>query len=181
MDAGRGFLGHMSKWIIATACVALLGWFAWFQIHAVKISYVNGLDRYAHLPNQEYILEQDCYVFAWREHIDTAYPLLGVNAPGVRVSVPALPREVTRANLGKDFPAVRLMDIIPKGTRFLVVSVRREEKRGHPTLISYEIKLLDQVDRPFLRVDIRPLLLPVAVPGDPPKIDETVAVPWIKR
>lgn len=172
----------MPKWIIATICAALLGWFIWFQLNTVKISYVNGLDRYVEQSNREFVLELDCYIFAWRDrNIPTAWPLLGVNAPGVPTSVAALPGEVSRTNLGKDFPLVRLMDVVPKGTRFRILSVRREEKRGRPTVISYEIKFLDEVDRPFARVDIRPVLLPVREAGDPPKIDELIAVPWIKR
>lgn len=169
------------KWLILAVLLVLAGLGLRWQMNTVKISYVNGLDPYADLPNQEYVLQLDCYVFAWREPIATAYPLLGVNAPGVRTSVADLPREVSQANLGQVLPTVRLMDVIPKGTRIKLLSVRREEQRNRDTLISYEIKFLDEVDRPYQRVDIRPILLPVARPGDPPALDAAVAVPWIKR
>lgn len=169
------------KWLIIAVLLVLAGLGLRWQLNTTKISYVNGLDAYAQLPNQEFILVTDCYVFAWHQAIATAYPLLGVNASGVAASVPALPREVAVDRVGRDDPSVRLMDVIPKGTRFRLLSVRREESRRTGTLISYEIKFLDDVDRPYQRVDIRPILLPVTQPGEAPKIDPAIAVPWIKR
>jgi hypothetical protein len=171
----------MMKWLLAIGLVVLAGLGLWWQINTTKISYVNGLEAYADMPNREYILEHDCYVFALRQHIATAHPLLGVNAPGVATSLAALPREVSAGQLGKDFPLVRLMEIVPKGTRFRILSVRREESRRTGVFISYEITLLDDLTHPYQRIDIRPILLPVARPGEVPRIDETVAVPWIKR
>lgn len=169
------------KWLFIALLLVLAGLGLRWQLNTTKISYVNGLDAYAHLPNQEYILVKDCYVFAWRKPIATAYPLLGVNAAGVAANVSALPLEVSRDRLEKADPVVRLMDVIPQGTRFRLLSVRREETRSVGALISYEIKFLDEVDRPYQRVDIRPILMPVATPGDAPRIDPAVAVPWIKR
>jgi hypothetical protein len=171
----------MSKWIIAVVCAALLGWFLWFQANTTKISYVNGLSPYDVMPGREYILQHDCYVFAWRKEIGTSYPLLGVNLPGAAGSVDALPREVSVEQLGRSQPLVRLMDVIPKGTRFRLLSVRREQSRRIGTFISYEIKFLDDVDRPYQRVDIRPILQPPGKPDDIPTVDPAVAVPWIKR
>lgn len=169
------------KWLIIAGALLVAALGLHWQLNTTKISYVNGLDAYAHLPNQEFILVKDCYVFAWREQIATAYPLLGVNSPAVAASVSALPSEVAVSSLTKEDPVVRLMDVIPQGTRFRLLSVRREESRRAGTLISYEIKFLDEVDRPYQRVDIRPVLLPVAQPGEAPRIDPAVAVPWIKH
>lgn len=172
----------MMKWLLAVVLVVLAGLGLWWQINTTKISYVNGLAAYAHLPNREFILQHDCYVFAWLDRsIGTSNPLLGVNAPGVPTSVAELPREVTRENLGRNFPGVRLLDVIPQGTRIRLLSVRREESRRTGLVISYEITYLDDVDRAYQRTDIRPILLPVSQPGEPPAIDPTVAVPWIKR
>jgi hypothetical protein len=171
----------MPKWIIAVVCTALLGWFLWFQVNTTKISYVNGVSPYDVMPGREYILVCDSYVFAWHKSIATAYPLLGVNLPGARTSVVALPREVRTDLVGSPQPLVRLMDVIPKGTRFRLLSVRREESRRTGTFISYEVKFLDEVDRPYQRIDIRPLLLPPDQPAGVPELDQAVAVPWIKR
>lgn len=172
----------MIKWLIALVCAVVLGGFLWFQFNTTKIAYVNGVAPYDVMPGREYILQADCYVFAWHDHhkSGTAYPLLGVNLPGARTSVEALPREVSTAKLKEQLPLVRLMDVIPKGTRFRLLSVRREENRRTGTFISYEIKFLDEVDRPYPRIDLRPVLLPAAA-GALPQIDEAVAVPWIKR
>lgn len=169
------------KWLIIAVLLVLAGLGVHWQLNTTKISYVNGLDAYVHLPNQEFILVQDCYVFAWRKPIATAYPLLGVNSPAATATVAALPREVAAVHLGKADPVVRLMDVIPQGTRFRLLSVRREESRRAGTVISYEIKFLDEVDRPYQRVDIRPILLPTARSGEAPRIDPVIAVPWIKR
>lgn len=173
----------MMKWPIAVMLAVLAGLGLWWQVNTTKISYVNGLVTYADLPNREYILVLDCYVFAWKERIATAYPLLGVNSPDAKSSVAELPVEVNQITLSKhaNDPVVRLMDIIPQGTRFRLLSVRREQSRRAGTVISYEIKFLDEVDRPYQRVDIRPVLLPVANAGDAPEIDPNIAVPWIRR
>jgi hypothetical protein len=171
------------KWLIIVAALILAGLGLHWQLNTTKISYVNGLDAYAHLPNQEFILVRDCYVFAWRQPIATAYPLLGSNAADAPSHVAALPREVSAGALKAHAsdPVVRLMDVIPQGTRFRLLSVRREESRRQGVVISYEIKFLDDVDRPYQRVDIRPILLPVAEPGEAPRLDPVIAVPWIKR
>jgi len=169
------------KWLIPAAGLAILGWFVWYQVNTTKISYVNGLAPYDVMPGREYILEHDCYVFAWHKSIATAYPLLGVNHPDVRTSVAALPREVRPDLVGTAQPEVRLMNVIPQGTRIQILSVRSEQSRRTGTFISYEIRFLDGVDRPYQRVDIRPILLPAGRTGEVPQIDPTVAVPWIKR
>ncbi|HEX7632675.1 MAG TPA: hypothetical protein VF388_11110 [Lacunisphaera sp.] len=172
----------MIKWLLSATLVVLAVAGIWWQMNTTKIAYVNGLEAYAHMPNQEYVLEVDCYTFAWRhKHIATAWPLLGVNAPGVTSAVAELPREVDRKNLGKEFPDVRLMDVIPKGTHFRILSVRHESSRRDGIFVSYEITFLDDVERPYARTDTRPIQLPVARAGDPPKIDPAIAVPWIKR
>lgn len=169
------------KWLILAVFLVLAVLGVRWQMNTTKISYVNGLDQYAHLPNQEFILLTDCYVFAWHERIATAHPLLGANLPAAATSLAALPPEVRASNVGQPFPLVRIMDVIPRGTRFRVLSVRREESRKTGTFISYEISFLDDIDRPYKRVDLRPILLPVARPGDAPAIDPVIAVPWIKR
>lgn len=171
------------KWLIIAAVAILAAWGVAWQLNTTKISYVNGLDAYAHLPNQEFILVRDCYVFAWRKPIATAYPLLGVNSPAVAARVDALPEPANATTMRQraEDPVVRLMDVIPQGTRFRLLSVRREESRRAGTFISYEIKFLDDVDRPYQRVDIRPILLPVKKAGAAPEIDPAIAVPWIKR
>lgn len=171
----------MSKWLLTVVLVIIVGWALWFQVNTTKIAYVNGLDAYAHMPGREYILQKDCYVFSWRHTIATAHPLLGINAPDVAARTPELPPEVTRANVEKPRPGVRIMDVIPKGTRFRILSVRMEESRRTGISISYEIYLLDNLERPYPRVDLRAVQLPVKQPTDAPEIDPAIAVPWIKR
>ena len=169
------------KWLLSVTLVVIAVAAIWWQMNTTKIAYVNGLDAYAAMPNKEYVLEKDCYVFALRKHIATAHPLLGLNAPDVAARTADLPVEVTRANIGKVLPNIRIMDVIPKGTHFRILSVRSEISRSTGLFISYEIAYLDEVDRPYPRTDLRFVQLPVAHPGDVPLIDPAIAVPWIKR
>jgi hypothetical protein len=169
------------KWLIAIVGAALVGWFIWFQVNTTKISYVNGLAPYDVMPGREFILQQDCFVFADREHPASGFPLLGTNHRDARTRVPALPESATADLRGRELPGARILDVIPRGTRFLLTSVRREQSRRAGTVITYEAKLLDGVDRIYQKVDLRPILLPVAHSGDVPEIDTTIAAPWVKR
>jgi len=171
----------MFKWLLALGCAILTAWFFWFQINATKISYVNGLAPYDVMPGREYILQHDACVFAWRQNPTAGFPLLGVHHPDVRTSVAALPLNPVTKHINQEGPVVRVMDVIPRGTRLLLTSVRREQSRRTGTLITYEAKFLDGVDRPYQKVDLRPLLLPMPSPDAVPEVDATALVPWVKR
>lgn len=169
------------KWFISIAGALLIGWFGWFQFNTTKISYVNGLAPYDGMPGRQFILEQDCYVFAWRRNPTSGFPLLGANHPGAPTSLSALPKENSATYRGRELPDVRILDFIPRGTRMVVTSVRREQSRRAGTVITYEAKFLDESERPYQKVDLRPILLPVTREGDVPAIDTMMAVPWIQR
>lgn len=169
------------KWFIAIVGAALVGWFIWFQVNTTKISYVNGLAPYDVVPGREYILQQDCFVFADREHPTTGFPLLGTNHRDARTRVATLPETATADARGQQLPGIRILDVIPRGTRFLITSVRREQSRRAGTVISYEAKFTDNVERAYQKVDLRPILLPVTHQGDVPEIDTSIAAPWVKR
>jgi hypothetical protein len=172
----------MVKWLIPLGGAALLAWFAWFQLNTTKIAYVNGLVPYDTMPGREYILQHDAYVFVWRKAPTSGFPLLGVNHPAAATRVAALPGPDTPPPAaGWQNDEVRIVDRIPKGTRLELTSVRREESRREGTVITYEAKFLDGVERPYQKVDLRPVLLPVARGGDVPATDATVLAPWIKR
>jgi hypothetical protein len=169
------------KWLIAIVGAALMGWFIWFQVNTTKISYVNGLAPYDVMPGREFILQQDCLVFSDREHPTSGFPLLGTNHRDARTRIAALPETVTADLRGKELPRARILDLIPRGTRFLITSVRREQSRRAGTVITYEAKFLDGTERTYQKVDLRPILLPVAQQGDVPEIDTSIAAPWVKR
>jgi hypothetical protein len=169
------------KWLIAIAGAALLGWFIWFQVNTTKISYVNGLAPYDVVPGREYILQHDCFVYSDRAQPTSGFPLLGTNHRDARTRVAALPEAATPELRGRELPGVRILDVIPRGTRFLITSVRREQSRRAGTVISYEAKFLDGLERAYQKVDLRPILLPVAQGGDVPEVDTSIAAPWVKR
>ncbi len=134
------------KWILAAAAAAVVVWLLFWQSSAEKVSYVNGLPAYSALPNQEYFLERDCYLFKFTKR-NSDWPLIASSA-----TVPALPAAVDAKNIGAEFPEVRILDVVKAGTRIRIVSVRRTESRGS-TSISFEILLGDEVSFKYPRVD----------------------------
>jgi hypothetical protein len=141
----------MKKWFIVTVAILLVAAFVYWQANSVKTSYVNGLPQYNQLPGREFIFQRDCYVFKLKKH-DSVWPLVGANAPGSVMSVPALPTEVSSKYVNGDLPAVRILDIVHTGDRFKIISVRRDESpRG--THITFEILLLIEPERRYPRLD----------------------------
>ena len=130
----------MKKWFIVTVAILLVAAFVYWQANSVKTSYVNGLPQYNQLPGREFIFQRDCYVFKLKKH-DSVWPLVGANAPGSVMSVPALPTEVSSMYVNGDLPAVRILDIVHTGDRFKIISVRRDESR-RGTQITFDILLL---------------------------------------
>jgi hypothetical protein len=133
------------KWLIGLAAVLLVAAFAYHQRNTVKIAYVNGLPAYNHLPGRIYILQRDCYIFSFKDR-NGEWPFLAAHA-----TVPALPAAVEEKAVAADQPDVRLLDVVRAGTRFKLVSVRRDESR-QGTSITFEILFLEE-DRKYLRVD----------------------------
>jgi len=168
------------KWFISLAVVVVVVGFILFQRNSVKTSFVNGLPEYSRLPNQEYILERDCYVFKFKDH-DTSWPLIGANAPALAVNVPTLPSEVTEKNIGADYPNLRILDVVRSGARFKIVSVRRDESRKG-TSITFEILLLDEAERHYPRLDAYWLIDHVTEnSGKAPAIVDDYAVLRVKK
>ena len=136
----------MFKWFLIVAAAALVVTFTIWQRNSVKTSYINGLVQYNKLPGREFILERDCYIFKLASH-PTEYPLIGAQK-----TVAALPAEVDAKLIGTALPGARLLDTVTAGTRFKIVSVRRDEHRTH-TDITFEILLLEEADHKYPRVD----------------------------
>ena len=138
------------KWLYALVAaalvVALVAGGGYFQGHSVKSAYVNGLPPYNHLRGLAYILEQDCYIFEFKSG-EAMYPLLASHA-----TVPQLPAEVKQANVGADFPDVRILGVIRTGDRFRIASVRQDTSRAG-TVISFEIVLDNESTRAFYKLD----------------------------
>jgi hypothetical protein len=134
------------KWLIAAAAAALIAVFVYLQLHSVKTSYINGLAPYTKLPGRGFILEQDCYIFKFKAR-DSDWPLIGSHE-----AVPELPEKVTAANIGADFPAVRILGVLGVGEHFRIASVRRDESRSGTT-ITFEIALPDEASRKYPRLD----------------------------
>jgi len=95
--------------------------------------------------------------------------------------VPALPAEVDAKYIEAELPGVRILDIVRTGSRFKLVSVRRDESRSG-TSITFEILFMDEADRKYPRLDAFYLLdHPEEKVGPVPMIREDYAVPRIKK
>ena len=94
--------------------------------------------------------------------------------------MPELPAEVDRKLIGTDQPGVRLLDVVRTGTRFKIVSVRRDQSRTK-TDITLEIYLLEDTERFFARLDAFYLLdHRPEQSGGAPIMREDYAVPNIR-
>ena len=166
--------GFMFKWILAAVVAAILVGFVFWQRDAVKTSYVNGLAQYNKLPGREFIFERDCYVFKLSSH-PTDYPLVAA-----RETVPELPTTVDDKLVGSKLSGARLLDTVRIGTRFKIVSVRRDESRKE-TNVTFEILLLDEAERNYPRLDAFFLLdhSPEAN-GEAPRVLESYAVARVR-
>ena len=134
------------KWFIAVILVGAVATGVYLQRTHLKSTYVNGVVPYNTLLNREYVLEQDCYLFKLTDR-DTSWPLIGDHT-----LVAALPAEVTEKNIGAQLPGVRILDVVRLGTRFKIVSVRRDESHDGVN-VTFEILLLTSEERPYPRVD----------------------------
>lgn len=141
----------MTKWFVALAAAGLLTGFVYWQVNAIKTSYVNGLTQYNQLPGKEFIFERDCYIFKFKRQ-DTVWPLVGANVPGAALSVPELPAEVAPQFVGADLPAVRILDLARTGDRFQIISVRRDESR-RGTHVTFEILFTNETGHRYPRLD----------------------------
>ena len=163
------------KWLLAALAAVLIAGFVYLQLHSVKTTYVNGLPPYTTLPGLEYIVERDCYVFKFKDR-NSDWPLLGT-----KDTVPDLPAEVLASNVGADFPAVRILDVIHVGDHFRIASVRRDESRTGTT-VTFEVLLQDEASRKYPRLDVFWILdhSPEKT-GGAPRILSAFAVPQRKN
>jgi hypothetical protein len=139
------------KWILLLGCLAVLAVMVVAGRSGVKTAYVNGLPAYNQLPGREFILQQDCYVFKFKDR-DTDWPLLADHA-----TVAALPARVEEARVGTETDQVRILATARIGSLVRIVSVRRDEARTG-TSVTFEVLFLDERDRPYPRVDAFHLL-----------------------
>jgi hypothetical protein len=135
------------KWFLAVVVAAVVAAaFAYMQLNSVKTTYVNGLAPYTALPGREFILEQRllCLQVQVARH---DWPLLGS-----RDVVRICPAEVSAANVGADFPPVRILDVIHVGDHFRIASVRQDTGRAG-TVITFEIVLDNESTRKYFKLD----------------------------
>jgi len=137
---------QMMKWVLALICATLIAGFVYWQRQGVKVSYVNGLTAYNALPNREYIFQRDCYLFKLDDR-PSSWPYVGDHSV-----VASLPTEVDPKHLNIAHPAGRIVDVVRTGSRFKLVSVRRDESR-HGTSISFELLFTDEDQRKYPRID----------------------------
>jgi hypothetical protein len=163
------------KWFLAVLAVALIALVVGWQRNAVKSSYVNGLPAYSHLPNREFIFEQDCYIFKLKDQA-TDWPLVGTHA-----NLPELPAEVSEKNVGLALPGVRILGTVSTGALVRLVSVRHDESRRGSSY-TFELLFLDEAERKYPRLDAFYLLdhTPEKA-GAAPTFLESYVVPRVRK
>lgn len=134
------------KWALASVVLAFVAFMVYLRLTSTKTTYVNGLAAYSSLPDREFILEHECYIFKFKSP-DTDWPLIGA-----KDTVPGLPAEVKESNVGMDLPNIRILDVLHVGDHFRIVSVRRDEG-PRKTTITFEILLQNESARKFPRLD----------------------------
>ena len=135
------------KWLLA-AVLALIGIVSVLLLRSggTKSAYVNGLAAYNTLPNREYILERDCYIFTLKDRPND-WPYMGSS-----LTVPGLPAVVDEKSVGADIPGIRIIDVARTGSHFRIGSVRRDTSKTGVT-VTFEVLFTDEADRKYARVD----------------------------
>jgi len=134
------------KWALAAVVFAFVGFLVFIRLTSTKTQYVNGLSAYSSLPDREFILEHDCYIFKFKSP-NTDWPLIGA-----KDTVPDLPADVKESNVGMDLPNIRILDVLHVGDHFRIVSVRRDAA-PNKTTITFEILLQNESTRKYPRLD----------------------------
>jgi hypothetical protein len=134
------------KWLLVAVVAVAIGAMVFLQRSSTKTTYVNGLAPYTKLPNREFVLEKDCYIFKSKTE-DSSWPLIGAHD-----TVPALPEAVDQSHVGENNPDVRILDVLRTGDHFRIVSVRRDQSHDRTT-ITFEVLLADEATRKFPRLD----------------------------
>ena len=162
------------KWILAALAAVLVAGFVYWQREGIKVSYVNGLPTYSALPNREYIFQRDCYLFTLDDR-SSSWPYVGDHAV-----VASLPADVDPKHLSVNYPGGRLIDVVRTGSRFKLVSVRRDESR-HGTSISFALLFLDEAERKYPRIDASFIMdHPPEARGEAPSLLPAYAVERVK-
>lgn len=158
---------NVSLWALGVIAAAAFLWLLFGPTGGVKRSYINGLEHFNQMPNREYILQRDAYVFK-DDRRDSAYPYLATAA-----EYPGLPVVVSADQVGAKIGSVRILDTVKVGDRFRLVSVRLDETKNFAE-ITYEILLENDATRAYPRLDALFLL-------DPNHTDLTRPPPFLPR
>ncbi len=141
-------------WILLTLAALAFAWLLFGPTGGVKRSYINGLEHFNQMPNREFILQRDAYIFK-DDRRDSAYPYIATAE-----EYPGLPATVSPAQHNTTHGSLRILDSVKIGTRFRLVSVRRDETKNSAE-ITYEILLENDAQRAYPRLDALFLLDPV--------------------
>ena len=141
------------KWLWFALVALAFGWLLFGPTGGVKRSYINGLEHFNQMPNREYLLQRDAYIFK-DDQRDSAYPYLATAA-----EYPGLPAIVSADQVGATFGSLRILDTVKIGERFRLVSVRLDETKTSAE-ITYEILLENDTTRTHPRPDAFFLLDP---------------------
>ena len=109
--------------------------FLGFLAGCERVEDLDKNDPLRNLIGVKYETLVDCYVVNYSDKLPGAsYPMItcNINKPGV--GSPELPLEAKESNVGKDFGGVKVVGIVPSGSKLKVIGIKK--------LVSIESKIL---------------------------------------
>lgn len=135
---------------IAALLIASLAWLAGCDRLKVQ-SYPKNLDPERTLVGRTFETVRDAYIFRWRNY-QPPLPAFTTRPPSPGLGLPELPATVDTRFIDQKYETVIILGVLPKGTRFRVVDVRRISPEDHRYDI-YEVEVLDPLLSAFPRLD----------------------------
>lgn len=138
-----------------------------------KIVYLNEVEPYSDMLNKRYKLVADCFIVQdLKKKYRSKYPqiICNVSVPGIGNSM--FPRFASPNDIGKTYADLEVLEILPKGSTFVLKSVR-EERTVEMRLVYFEVLFDDQNHRSIGPLDAISILDGFSPPYD---FHEAVAV-----
>lgn len=121
-----------------------------------KIFYEPNAPAFLQIQSKELVTKHDAYIIQFPVEERYALPQIasGARVPGLYFS--PLPEEGNPTLIGRTLEeGIKVLDIVPKGTRFKVVALRREERPVVGRRKAFEIEFIGPLHKAWPRIDAR--------------------------
>lgn len=107
-----------------------------------EVEYLNKVDPYSAYINREIELIRDCYLInALDSSNQSKYPQITCNSGIPGASDNRVPKNVSYEMIGETIGSIKVLDVIPRGSRLRVINVRKSSNI-EMTYLYYEIGLI---------------------------------------